>query len=350
MRDALFRTRITELFDIRHPILCGGMGPGVSDAAFVAAVVRAGGMGFIAAAYYPDHEKFRDELRRCKSLAGGHRFGVNMYLSRFRATAQQYPAHIRVMAEEGVDIVETAGLSPEPLLAQLREAGVTVMHKVASLRHGVAAARLGVDAVCLIGSDAAGHIGARPLGTMINAAELPLAIRDIPVVVGGGIGTGQQVVGALAMGVDGVLIASRMMVAEELWIHDDVKRRIAASRPDNTMVVMQRMDNPIRVLENDTARDILALEESGERDASRYKPLLAGTVTRAGFENGNISRGMIGIGPAITFAGQIEPVEVIFDRLIDEAAVAHRRLNGLALAPAQACAKAPSTGSSTPLT
>ena len=80
MRETLFRTRITELLGIRHPILCGGLGPGVSDAPYVAAVVNAGGMGFIMALGWPDPESFRAELRKCAALTGGKPFGVNLYI------------------------------------------------------------------------------------------------------------------------------------------------------------------------------------------------------------------------------------------------------------------------------
>ena len=39
MRSPMFKTRITEMLDIRHPILSGGMGPSVSEATYVAAVL-----------------------------------------------------------------------------------------------------------------------------------------------------------------------------------------------------------------------------------------------------------------------------------------------------------------------
>ena len=59
---------IAELLGIRHPILCGGLGPKVADADYVAAVVNAGGMGFIVAAGFPDPDEFREQLRRCRQL------------------------------------------------------------------------------------------------------------------------------------------------------------------------------------------------------------------------------------------------------------------------------------------
>src|SRR5271167_4071417 len=89
VRDQLFKTKITELLGIAHPILCGGLGPGVSDARYVAAVVNAGGMGFIMALGWTDPDEFRVELRRCRELTAGKPFGVNLYISRQAGGAER---------------------------------------------------------------------------------------------------------------------------------------------------------------------------------------------------------------------------------------------------------------------
>src|SRR5688500_6423188 len=123
MRQPLFKTRITDLLGIRHPILCSGLGPGVSDARYVAAVVNAGGMGFIMALGWSDADEFRAELRKCRELTGGKPFGVNLYISRQAGGIERATQQIRVMCEEKVSCVETAGASPEPVLPILREAG-----------------------------------------------------------------------------------------------------------------------------------------------------------------------------------------------------------------------------------
>ncbi len=80
MTPARYKTRLTELFGIRHPILCGGL-MHLADANYVAAVVNAGAMGFITAKTFPDPDAFRTELRRCRELTGGKPFGVSFYFS-----------------------------------------------------------------------------------------------------------------------------------------------------------------------------------------------------------------------------------------------------------------------------
>src|SRR5215212_6028979 len=102
MREPLFRTRITELLGIRHPILCGGMGPAVSDARFVAAVVNAGGMGFIVAAGFPEPAQFRLQLEQCRDLTEGKPFGVNLYISRQEGGVDRVKRQIDILAEWGV--------------------------------------------------------------------------------------------------------------------------------------------------------------------------------------------------------------------------------------------------------
>src|SRR6202022_3408474 len=150
MRKQVFKTKITELLGIPHPILCGGLGPGVSDARYVAAVVNAGGMGFIMALGWTDPEEFRAELRKCRELTGGKPFGVNLYISRQAGAVERAQQQVRILCEESVACVETAGASPEAILPVLREANIKVIHKVPAVRYALTAQRLGVDAVCIV--------------------------------------------------------------------------------------------------------------------------------------------------------------------------------------------------------
>ena len=137
MTPALYKTRLTELFGIRHPILCGGL-MWLSDAAYVAAAVNAGALGFMTARTFPDPRDFRDELRRCRELTGGRPFGVNLYLSQQPGANDMLRGHVEILLEEGVRFIETSGLPPRDLLPRLKDAGCTVVHKVSALRHALA--------------------------------------------------------------------------------------------------------------------------------------------------------------------------------------------------------------------
>jgi nitronate monooxygenase len=328
MRPALFQTRITELLGIRHPILCGGMGPGVSDARYVAAVVNAGGMGFIMALGWTDPEEFRAELRRCRELTGGKPFGVNLYISRQAGGVERAQQQVRVLCEESVACVETAGASPEPVIPALREANIKILHKVPAVRYAATAQRLGVDAVIIVGAECGGHPGVYQIGSLVQAAHAP-EVLNVPIVIGGGIGSGRQIAAVLAMGADGVVIGSRMLVAEELWIHRKYKEFVAGADGTESIVVKTAIRDHHRVYHNESARAVAELDNQKVTDFERYRPHVMGALAREAYRSGDPSKGMLDFGPAVVFAKQIESVEQIFDRLIDAAADARARLQRL---------------------
>jgi nitronate monooxygenase len=326
MREPLFRTRITDLLGIRHPILCGGLGPAVSDARYVAAVVNAGGMGFIVASGWGnDPEGLRDEVRACRAETRGKPFGVNLYISRQAGGLERAIAHVNVLREEGVSCVETAGASPEPLLPLLREAGIKVLHKVPAVRYAVSASRLDVDAVIVVGNECGGHPGIYQIGTMVQAAHAPAAVK-LPVVIGGGIGTGRQMAAALAMGAEGVVLGTRMLVAEELWIHRRYKELVTTADGSESLVVKKALRDHHRVYANESARAAHELDERKVTDFEQFRPHVNGAVTRQAYLTGDATRGMLDFGHSAIFADRIESVESIFDRFIDDAAAALGRL------------------------
>lgn len=334
MRRQTFRTRITDLLGIRHPILCGGMGPRVADARYVAAVVNAGAMGFIVGGGYPDPDEFRAEVRLCRELTGGKPFGVNLYISRQAGGLDRVRRKIDILIEERVACVETAGASPEPVVPRLREAGVKVLHKVPAVRYAHTAARFGVDAVIVVGNECGGHPGIYQIGTIVQAAQAPRELK-LPVVIGGGIGTGAQLAAVLAMGADAVILGTRMLVADELWIHDDIKARVVAGDGSESVVVKTAIRDHHRVYRNASAEAVMELDRQGVTDFEQFRPHVMGTLAQRAYETGDGSRGMLDYGHAAVFADARKPVEAIFDEMIDDALAATSRLNGL-LAAARA--------------
>lgn len=324
MRDQVVKTRITELFDIRHPILCGGM-LHLSDARYVAAVVNAGGMGFIGAWNFPDPVEFLTEVRKCRELTGGRPFGVNISVSRRPGVNEMLKPHVDIVINEGVRFVETSGSSPAHILGALHNAGVKVIHKVPSVRYALTAQREGVDAITLVGAECGGHPGYMMIGTMVQAA-LAAGRITVPLVLAGGIGTGQQILGALAMGADGVLLGSRMLVAEELRSHPRYKQRVVEGTAEDSCIVMATFDRHHRVLKNEAAKRVLEMEAAGIKDFGAYAEIISGANVRKAYETGDYSMGMLDFGQAVSFANEIKPVEAIYDELIDQFVEAKRRL------------------------
>lgn len=147
-------------------------------------------------------------------------------------------------------------------------------------------------------------------------------------------GDGRHLVATLAMGADAMMLGSRMVVAEEIWAHRDYKKHITQIDERATCVVMSTFGKQHRVLENDTAQRVAALEQDGQTDLNAYRPLLRGELVRQAYLDGNYANGLIDMGPAGVFARAVVPVEAIIDELIDAAAATMRHMNASLRSPA----------------
>lgn len=332
MHPPVFRTRLTELFGIRHPILAGGL-MWLSDARYVAAVVRAGGMGFLTPRSFPEPDGFARELERCRELAAGLPFGVNLNLSRVENHNQRLDHWLDLALRAGVRHFETVGRAPGALIRRIQAAGGIVIHKCPLLRHALAAERAGADAITILGREAGGHPGNAELSSLVVA---PMAARQlaVPLVVGGGIGSGEGILAALAAGAEGVLLGSRLLAAEEVWAHPHYKARIVAADQDSSVLTFAGT-HPMgawRVLENETAREVLRREAAGAKGFGDFADLVGGTRSRDHvYRDGEVERGMLSCGPAAAFATAVEPMDAIIGTLMREAEAARQRLAGLSL-------------------
>lgn len=328
MRQQVFDTRITRMLGIPHPILCGGLGPGVSDARYVAACVNAGGMGFIVAGGFPDPDEFRAQLRLCRELTGGKGFGVNLYISRQAGGLERVKRQLDILCDEKVLCVETAGASPEDIVPRLKEAGIKVLHKIPAVKYAGTAERVGADAVIIVGNECGGHPGIFQIGSIVQGAHGPSVLK-VPCIIGGGIGTGRQLVGTLAMGADAVVMGTRMLVAEELWIHRAYKELVVKMDGTESVVVKKAIRDHHRVLNNESAKAVVELDNANVTDFEKFRPHVMGDLAKEAYRTGDSSRGMLDYGPAAVFADRVEPVEAIFDRIIDDAVAALERVNSL---------------------
>ncbi len=327
-----FKTRITELYGTRLPIVASGL-MWLADADYVAAAVNAGLMGFMTAASLPEPEKLRAEIRRCRDLTQGRPFGINIGVRQDKG-GQHGPEHARVsnildiVIDEKIKFVETYGYNPEAFIPRLHAAGIKVLHKVPAVRFAKKAQSVGVDAVIVVGAEAGGHPGTDPVGTVVQAA---LAARDltIPFIIAGGIGTGAQLVAALAMGADGVAIGTRFLVAEEIWAHRDYKERLVAANETHTTLLLQTLRKTQRALDNAQVKRVLDLEREHGGNIDMLLPLITGSLGRKAYETGDYENAILSCGQAVAFANSIEPLATIVARLEAEAQTALQRLDAL---------------------
>jgi len=330
MRPQLFKTRATEIFGIRHPILAGGL-MWLADGAYVGTVGKSGGIGFITPRSFPTEQAYRAEIQKARQLADGGPVGINLYISARPEENEKLKGFLDIALDEGVRHFETAAYIPERLIEPIKKAGGVIAHKCTMVRHALAAERIGVDAVILVGAECGGHPGVNQVPAMVLLARA-LEKLSVPVIVGGGIGSGKQIAAALAMGASAVLMGTRFLVAEEVWAHPDYKRHLTTLDENASTTVLSSMKNTYRCLDNETARKIQAIEAAGARDYAAFGDLIKGTLTRECYVTGDFNRGILSAGPAVAFADRIEPMDMIFDRLLDEAAEQARRFGGVARA------------------
>jgi nitronate monooxygenase len=326
--DTPFKTRITDLYGIRLPVIASGL-MWLADPVYVAAVARAGLIGFMTAASFPDVAALRTGIRRCRKLSEGKPFGVNIMIRASRDGTDRVNPLIDAVIEEGVKFVETAGNNPEAYIRRLKDAGIKVLHKVPGvLRYVKKAEALGADAVTVIGFEAGGHPGVEPVGSIVAGVAAARAVK-IPVIVAGGLGTGEQLVAALALGAEGVAMGTRFLVSEEIWAHRQYKERLVAAVETDTTLLLQSMRNTQRALKTGHVAMIQQLEQAQPVDTQAILPHIMGTVGRKAYETGEVEKAMLSCGQGVVFADKIEPLAAIVDRIEAEARIAMGRLNTL---------------------
>lgn len=226
------KTKLTDLFGIDYPIICGGM-LWVTDAKLCAAISNAGGLGCITADQYTSGEELRAAIKEVKALTDKP-FGVNITLMpSFRITEEVFDDFFRVCAEEKVTNIEVSGMFAGKYIPMLHEAGVKITHKVGAVRHAMKIEKLGYDAVIVAGVEEGGH----PLNDNVATTVLLPKVAEsvsIPVIATGGMVDGKSMAAALCLGADGIMMASRFIASEECWVHENIKNWICGLNETDT--------------------------------------------------------------------------------------------------------------------
>lgn len=277
------RTRATELLGISLPIVQSGM-RWVARAELVAAVSNAGALGVLSAHTQPDAEALRREIARTRSLTSKP-FGVNLTLLAANAGID-VDGYVRVVVEERVPVVETAGGSPAKYLERLKQGGVKVLHKATSVKHALKAQSLGVDAVIIDGFECAGHPGQDDVPGLVLIPAAAKAL-SIPVLAAGGIADARGFVAALALGAEGVCMGTRFLLTRESPLHAQLKQRMVAAKETDTTLVGRRFGDSIRVLRNDCVKDALALEAQEGTTHHDLLPMIGAARWMAAMESGS---------------------------------------------------------------
>lgn len=301
------QNRITQLFQIRYPIIQAGM-IWASGWRLASAAANAGCLGLLGAgSMYPD--VLREHIRKCK-MATSKPFGVNVPML--------YPdieKLMQIIVEEDVKIVFTSAGNPKTWTSHLKEQGITVVHVVSSLKFALKAQEAGVDAVVAEGFEAGGHNG-REESTTFTLIPLVSQGVSIPVIAAGGIATGRSMLAAMALGAEGVQIGSRFVASEEASSHQAFKEHVVAAGEGATHLTLKELA-PVRMMKNQFYQEVM---QAYARCAStdELRELLGRARAKRGMFEGDLEDGELEIGQVSAQISDILPAAKIVQNLVRE--------------------------------
>ena len=286
-------------------------------AELAAAVSNAGGLGIITGLTQGTPEKLAAEIGRCQEMTDKP-FGVNMtFLPSL--TPPDYPGLFEVILDSGVKVVETAGNNPAQYLPMLNDAGIKVIHKCTAVRHALKAQAIGCDAVSVDGFECGGHPGEDDIPNFILLARAADEL-EIPFVASGGMADGRSLVGALAMGADGMNMGTRFIATKEAPVHENVKQAIVAASELDTRLIMRPLRNTERVLTNTAVERLLEKEASLGADL-KFEDIIeevAGVYPKV-METGDMEAGAWSCGMVAGLINNVPSVQELIDSIMAEA-------------------------------
>ncbi|MBT8275321.1 MAG: nitronate monooxygenase [Bacteroidia bacterium] len=312
------KNKITELFNIQYPIIQAGM-IWNSGWRLASAVSNAGGLGLLGAgSMYP--EVLREHIQKCQK-ATDKPFGVNVPML--------YPnleEIIKIIIEEGVKIVFTSAGNPRTYTSRLKEAGITVVHVVSSVKFALKAQEAGVDALVAEGFEAGGHNG-REETTTFTLIPMVKEQINVPLIAAGGIANGIGMLAAMVLGAHGVQVGSRFVASEESSSHIAFKKMVVDAKEGDTLLTLKELA-PVRMLKNKFFEDVMKLYESNPTK-EELKELLGRARAKRGMFEGDLVEGELEIGQIAGLIHDIKPAALIVEEMVEEFEKAKKKVSEL---------------------
>lgn len=310
--------RITELFQIKYPVIQAGM-IWCSGWKLASAVSNAGGLGIIGAgSMYP--QVLREHIRKCRA-ACTKPFAVNVPLL--------YPnidQIMQILIEEEVKIVFTSAGNPATWTGFLKEKGLRVVHVVSNTKFALKAEACGVDAIVAEGFEAGGHNGREETTTLCLLPLVRQAVQ-IPLIAAGGIGSGEAMMACFSLGAEAVQLGSAFALAAESSAHQNFKEKIIQAAEGDTRLSLKKLV-PVRLLQNTFSQAVAAAEAAGA-DAAQLSQLLGRARAKAGMFEGDLEEGELEIGQVSAALQHIEPAAQILQRIWKEFLDTQKRIAAL---------------------
>jgi enoyl-[acyl-carrier protein] reductase II len=231
---------------------------------------------------------------------------------------------MNIIVEEKVPVVFTSAGSPKKYTQWLKERGIIVAHVIASSAFALKCEEAGVDAIVAEGFEAGGHNGKEETTTMTLIPAVR-RVTSLPLLAAGGIGTGEAILAAMALGADGVQIGSRFAISEESSAHPDFKKMVTGLAEGDTKLALKKI-GPVRLIKNEFFQTINKMEQDGATPDS-LRVLLGRGRAKLGMFEGDLEKGELEIGQVASIINEVLPVETIMANLIQEYQQAKTRMN-----------------------
>lgn len=317
----MFKTAITEMFGVKYPIICGAM-MWLCKPKMCAAVSNAGGIGNLTAANYETADEFRAAIRETRKLTDKPFFIAITLLPSMRITPEHHKMYVKVCAEEKVDGIEFSGTPLDKVAGMeavelLKKAGVKMFHKVGAVRHALHAQKIGFDGVYAAGIEEGGHPLNDDVTTMVLTRKMVSSLK-IPVVSVGGIADGSGLAAALALGADGVMMASRFIATKECEVHDNIKQELIRRQEFDTVIYGKSIGLQGRGLKSKVLEEVLAIE-ARHGGFEELIPLLSGQKVKEAWETGDVDYAPLMVGQSIGLINDIPTCAELLERMAAEA-------------------------------
>ncbi|CEG26672.1 NAD(P)H-dependent flavin oxidoreductase [Bacillus sp. B-jedd] len=315
----VWNTRVTELLNIKYPIIQGGLAHlAYSDLA--AAVSNAGGLGQITAMSLDSPGALKEEIDKTRGKTASP-FGVNFAIGQHGRPFKDY---VKIAIEENVPVISVTGGNPAPLFEQLEGTAIKKLVLVSSRRQAIKAEELGADAVMVVGQEGGGHLGKEDTGTMVLIPRVVDAV-SIPVIASGGIADGRGMMAAFALGAEGVEMGTRFIAVKEcIHANETYKQKLIDGSESDTVIIKKSLGSPGRVIANEWAGRILELERAGA-DFDTLRDFINGEANKRFIHEGKAEEGFAWAGQAMGLINDIPPTAVLIERIIHEASAIRRK-------------------------
>lgn len=320
---AVIKTALTDMFDIKYPIICGAM-MWLGTPNLCKVVAEAGGIGSLTAAIYKTEEEFRAAVVEAKNLCDGKPFFVGVtILPAVELSEEHYKMYLRVCAEEKVAGLEVSGVPIDAACGKeyvdlLKSAGVKLFHKVGALRHAIHCEHAGYDGIYAAGFEEGGHPLNDDVSTMILTPKLVEKL-NVPVITVGGIADGRSMAAALTLGAAGVMMATRFVATTDACdIHDNFREECVRREEHHTEIVAKNIGLQCRALKNGVVKEINKVE-AANGGLEEMMPYMTGQRQKIAWKNGDLDHGVMTMGQSIGRCYDIPSTAELLERMAKEA-------------------------------